>query len=109
MAKQLPVKDVQQFLQNNMTYGDYNFHQIFMIYKEVMNRNGFLEYKPMGAVSLRKRLQEWSDVDGSWLGKKGVRGDTIYFKYEPAKHHCIDFTKAREFLARAKEPKSWFK
>jgi len=107
MAKQLPVKEVQQFLQCNMTYDNYSFHQIFMIYRSVMNRNGFLEYKPMSADSLRRRLQEWSDVDGSWLGKKGARGSTTYFKYEPPKRHCIDFKRAKAFINKVWEPMKW--
>ena len=107
MAKLLPAKEVQQFLKCHMTYDDYSFHQIFMIYKSVMNRNGFLKYRTMSADSLRKRLNEWSDVDGSWLGKKGDKGNTMYFKYEPPKRKCIDFKRAKALVNKIWEPMKW--
>ena len=100
--KLLPSKIVVQFLLDNMTFDDYDFNEMYSLYTRIMGRDKFLEFKVMGRDSLRKRLQEWSDVPGGLLGRKGTRADTIYFKSEPAKGRCIDFSRVKEFLERGK-------
>jgi len=80
MAKTIPRATLQQFLRDNMTYQEYSFDEMWMLYTEILSREGMLEYKPMYGDSLRRALNQWADVEGGWLiiDKTGIA--PIYYK-----------------------------
>lgn len=110
--KTLSGKTTQEILIANMGYDEYELRDVYSIYSLIMNRDYFLKFKVMSEDSMRRRLQVWSSVDGSWLIKKGRGAETIYYK------RCCkssDMSKktwkemADKLWAKAKEPKSWWK
>jgi len=66
MAK-LSRKHLQQFMRDNMTYDEYSFDQMFMLYKELLNRDGMLEYEPMSIGTLKRLINEWANAEDGWL------------------------------------------
>ncbi len=83
MAK-LSRKHLQQFLRNNMTYDEYNFNQLFMLYSEILGRDGMLEYEPMSSYSFKRLTSQWAHVEGGWLIIE--RGESVPKYYKRCLH-----------------------
>jgi len=72
----LPSKELQQFMRDNMTSEEYDHNQMFVLYSEIMDREGlYQKYSVMTQVSLDRRMLEWK-----WLIKKGEGRHAIYYK-----------------------------
>lgn len=79
MAK-LSRKHLQQFMRDNMKYDEYNISQLWMIYKEILNREKMLEYEQMGDKAFKKMINGWAGVEGGWLIIKRDGDAPIYYK-----------------------------
>lgn len=81
MKTQLPHKDLEQFMQDNMDRAKvYTISELYMLYKSIMNRDGLIEnYCVMDKDSLRKRVGEWLKP-GGWIVKNGRGVTATYFK-----------------------------
>ena len=98
---------VNYHLSNEMsTDTDYSLDEVEVFYKKIMNWSEFCELATVEKDTLRKRLEQWCEVDGGWMVKKG-RGKSAKFckvdtdcKY--SKHH----DKAMKLLAAGE---AWWK
>lgn len=84
---QLSLELLQELLFNDMTYEEYEFPKLFVIYLSIMNSRPYKgKFQVMGKDSLRRRFNEWSATKGGWVIKNSKRVKIIYYKR--AFHRC---------------------
>jgi len=75
---------INYHLMNELSYGEgYTLDTLYIGYLRIMKRDSFCELRIVKKDSLRKRLNNWCEVDDGWLCKD-VSGDVVkYYKREP--------------------------
>lgn len=71
---------LQQLIRDNTTYKEYGFNHLFMVYKNILEREDMVAYKRMSSPSFKRLINEWSSVEGGWLivNREGIV--PIYYK-----------------------------
>lgn len=109
--KKLSAKELQIFLKSNMGYRRYTFDELYYMYSEILNRDLLISYKLMKRDSFRRRLKEWSSVEGGWLVKEGQQNHLTYYAQEP--EVCCKFSalydKAMKIYQKGNARCSWLR
>ena len=75
---------INYHLSNDLSYGiGYSLDEVYGFYYKLMFRDSFCQLTLIKKDSLRKRLNQWCEVEGGWL-RKDASGDVVmYYKREP--------------------------
>ena len=80
MAKLSPMK-LQKELMENMHDGEYTIDELYGLYQHIMKLQFDLNREPASRGQFRDNLTRWSNVEGSWLVKKGKGKSVRYHKW----------------------------
>ena len=80
MDKLSPMK-LQKELMENMHDGEYTVDEIYSLYLHIMKLQFDANRKPVSRGQFRDNLTRWSNVEGSWIVKKGTGKSVRYHKW----------------------------
>ena len=82
VMESLSAAKFQRELRAKMLYDkEYSIDELYVIYKSMVSLDFNLQYKIVSEKTFSNKLTEWSNVDNSWLIKKGKGKNAMYHKW----------------------------
>ena len=78
--KRVSPEKLQRELKAIMRDGQYRVDEMYSLYLNMMRLDFDLQYQIMTPKTFSNKLTEWSNVEGSWLIKKGIGKGALYHK-----------------------------
>lgn len=85
--KRVSPEKLQRELKAKMLDGEHTMTELYSIYTSMMSIDFDMRYQIMEKKTFNNRLTEWSNVEGSWLVKKGVGKNALYHKWVCHRSH----------------------
>ena len=108
--KIISSKDLQKLLKRSVGFREYSLNEFYDFYLDILNRDRFLQIEERSKDSIRRSLENWTRVENSWIAKRGVGKNAVYYRPFVGLMSLKELTdKGRAIYKKATERCSWAK